>query len=1036
MLQEIFWHTLTFLLKAMKTIRHILATLLLTLPIDLLAQDTEIWVTLPDNPNRESNGIYGFPANDPQAITAKKTAPELYFQKGTGYQEGIIYGMDYQQGFFTADRYILYSIDTKTWAVTHQDVNKSLALTESACGMDGTVYALFEDGKLGKLDYRQLQRTDICKPQRNYVALGLSSLGELYGIDSQANLVRIATEDGAETIIGTLGISVGGNGTTGEIDPVSNLFYLACNTNVYAIDLQTCAVEKKGQLPVGFNYLSGMIIVGEAAASGAPAKATNLVATFEGNALSGTFAFTAPTETFNHQPLEDEMSYTLNYGTDGQYALNGVAAPGERIELPITLSEGGSITFSVKMANTAGEGQTASLTRWIGPDAPLAPQSVQLSMTTDGQATLTWVAPTACQNGGYLGELTYNVWRIVSDEETLVAQGISETSFSEQHVISTLKEYSYAVVAVNEGTAGERATSNKVIMGDGFGVPFVEHFGKGNHLEYFTVVNVNNDSDRWGELTWKLHEDQNYWGASKNYEEMTCPTDGATDDWLITPPIRLEPGQVYALQFKMKASYDENPEKFEVCMGRVATIEGMTTTLLSEQTITNTDYKSFVREFAINEAGSYCFGFHATPNTGVGLFLDDIEVRVNASSEAPSQVTDLHVVAEPTGELQAAISFTTPVTTISGQPLESITSVEVLRDDEVIEVIDAPAVGTIQHVTDMSPTNGYHVYAVIAYNSNGNGRRCESQPVYVGVDVPVAPVITRIEDHGNNVRFEIAETPDRGQKGFVVRPEEVSYEVWSTSGQEAELIYSSPQGEIERSFSADYVDTEDFDIAKWIVYAKNVAGCSQPGVAKIATGRPLLLPYRETFAMGHLKTSIWTEQSGLRSWNPTTEEAATADAGALLFVPYADGDQSNYNTQRLSFVGVKQPTLSFAYKLLGGSLEVIGWQPDGTETSFFSSSQGGNEGSWSHATVDLTSLKQQPYVVIRFAGQGKAGDRLFIDDVYIYDGAYSGVQSVAVLQQQTQQIYDLQGRRLSNSKWPNSQIKQGLYILNGKKLIK
>ena len=268
----------------MKTIRHILATLLLALPAGLSAQDTEIWVTLPDNPNRESNGIYGFPANDPQAITARKTAPELYFQKGTGYQDGVIYGMDYQQGFFSPDRYILYAVDTKTWTVSQQDVDKSLALKETACGMDGMVYALFDDGQLGTLDYQQLKRTDICQPRRSFVALGVSSLGELYGIDSQANLVRIATDNGSETVIGQLGINVG-SGTTGEIDPVSNLFYLAVNTNVYAVDLQTCKVTYQGQLPAGFSYLGGMIIVGEAVGSGTPAKATDLTASFEGTSL-------------------------------------------------------------------------------------------------------------------------------------------------------------------------------------------------------------------------------------------------------------------------------------------------------------------------------------------------------------------------------------------------------------------------------------------------------------------------------------------------------------------------------------------------------------------------------------------------------------------------------------------------------------------------------------------------------------------------------------------------------------------------------
>ena len=50
----------------------------------------------------------------------------------------------------------------------------------------------------------------------------------------------------------------------------------------------------------------------------------------------------------------------------------------------------------------------------------------------------------------------------------------------------------------------------------------------------------------------------------------------------------------------------------------------------------------------------------------------------------------------------------------------------------------------------------------------------------------------------------------------------------------------------------------------------------------------------------------------------------------------------------------------------------------------------------------------------------------------------TGVQSVAVLQQQTGQVYDLQGRRVDSSIF-NSQssiLKRGLYIVNGKKIVK
>jgi len=204
-------------------------------------------------------------------------------------------------------------------------------------------------------------RTDIYKPSRNYVALGVNGIGELFGIDNGGQLVRISTTDGAETVVGKLDIDINTYASaTGEIDPATNTFYLAAKSGwgggygIYAIDLTTVKGTLMGQLPAGYDYLGGMAIAGEPAAAGAPAKATNLKAVFEGNSLSGTLSFTAPTETFDHQPLEGELGYTVDYGTDGQQHLTGTAQSGADVLLPVTLTEGGNIAFSVKFANADG----------------------------------------------------------------------------------------------------------------------------------------------------------------------------------------------------------------------------------------------------------------------------------------------------------------------------------------------------------------------------------------------------------------------------------------------------------------------------------------------------------------------------------------------------------------------------------------------------------------------------------------------------------------------------------------------------------
>ena len=1027
----------------MKNILTLFAVSLVLMPSSLKAQgDTEIFFSFPSNPNRESNGIYSFTAGDPSQVTARKTAPEFYFTQGTGYQNGHIYGMTYTQGFFTPDRYTLYDIDMRDWSYTQQDVDKKLALKETANGANGTTYALFTDGTLGTIDYAHRQRTTIYTPTRDFVALGVNSIDELYGIDSDRHVVRINTANGQETDLGQVDMTWGYGNKTGEIDPVTGLFYLAAATSwnanytIFAIDLATLTATDCGQLPPGYDYVDGMIILGEPSAAGAPAKATGLKATFEGNALSGTFQFTAPTLTFDHKTLEGELYYTVEYGTaDGAAAqLKGTTQPGAQVTLPLTLQQGGMVTFTVRLSNSAGEGQSATLQQWIGPDAPLPPTGVTLTMSADGTATLTWQAPTACVNGGYMGLLTYDVYRIVSGEETLVAHDLGTTTFTEQHQVSTLQEYSYAVVASNEGTLSQRALSNKVIAGEGFGVPFTEHFGEGNHLEYFTVVNVNHDEDRWGELTWKLHTDMTFWGAGQSYEEMWVQTDGATDDWLITPPLQFKGANLYALTFRMKVGNADTPEAFEVRMGDDADIRHMTIPLMAERTITNTDYVTFRCEFRVFNDTQMCIGFHATPHQGVALYLDDIEVRQATSPDAPAAPQFTGLFAGEKGELKATIEFLTPEYNIGAQPLGGLTKVELLRDEELIATLDHPAVNTQYTIVDDQPANGYHNYTLVPYNEAGRGESARYDSLYVGIDLPQAPHIRRIEDHGNRVRVEWDAADIYGQRGYYVSPEDVSYEVYATdmaTGRRADLLY---QGK-ERTFEAGYQDTDDFDLVKWIVVARNVAGSSTDGVAKMATGCPLTLPYRETFAMGALKTSIWTEQSGVRSWNPTTEDAVGTDAGSLLYVPYAHGDVSAYCTQRLTFVGVRQPQLSFYTKIESGVLRVEAWQPSGEQT-VLTSVTAAQAADWQKFTVDLTPLKQQKYVVLKFIGQGEPGRRMLIDDVLICDGAYAdGIEEVNVHHSSpiTHHSYDLMGRRHSSLTRHHSS--STLQVRDGRKVV-
>jgi hypothetical protein len=175
-----------------------------------------------------------------------------------------------------------------------------------------------------------------------------------------------------------------------------------------------------------------------------------------------------------------------------------------------------------------------------------------------------------------------------------------------------------------------------------------------------------------------------------------------------------------------------------------------------------------------------------------------------------------------------------------------------------------------------------------------------------------------------------------------------------------------------------------------------MAGMSDAAAAKVATGEPYYLPYRETFAMGKVKTMMWTEQTGVRSFNTSIEDAAGTDAGSMLFLPYRDGDASSLNLCRLSLEGARTAVMTFLHKGIVGSNAVINvnvWEPNGEVTTLATIADGAtanlqgssvNEG-WTREKVDLSAFIGKPFIVVKLEAVGEADMPVFIDDIMIDD---------------------------------------------------
>ncbi|WP_299271530.1 hypothetical protein [uncultured Prevotella sp.] len=162
---------------------------------------------------------------------------------GVGY--GVIY-TDYLEFNYTSGNHV-YS---------RRELDNTFAAIETAQYAEtGDVYGVYYNSDLtglefGKMNFDELKRSTIGTTTHYYLALGISSEKDLYGVADDGNLYRIGIYDGTETLVGATGVKdlVTSDGKhyaqSGEIDQKTNTFYWnAVNTNggsaIYTVDLQT-----------------------------------------------------------------------------------------------------------------------------------------------------------------------------------------------------------------------------------------------------------------------------------------------------------------------------------------------------------------------------------------------------------------------------------------------------------------------------------------------------------------------------------------------------------------------------------------------------------------------------------------------------------------------------------------------------------------------------------------------------------------------------------------------------------------------------
>lgn len=150
----------------------------------------------------------------------------------------------------------------------------------------------------------------------------------------------------------------------------------------------------------------------------------------------------------------------------------------------------GHVTYAVVAVNDSGEGLAAQKRVWIGLDVPANISDLKLTDIGGNKIRLTWKAPTAGINGGYIvpSQVTYNI----EDSHSYIKGNhragttYEETRSGDQEVLY------YRVSPQNDAGGGNYEYSNNILAGTPYALPFFESFANASTSQFWSQQNTGN----------------------------------------------------------------------------------------------------------------------------------------------------------------------------------------------------------------------------------------------------------------------------------------------------------------------------------------------------------------------------------------------------------------------------------------------------------------------------------------------------------------------------------------------------------------
>ncbi|MCM1336580.1 MAG: fibronectin type III domain-containing protein [Candidatus Amulumruptor caecigallinarius] len=370
--------------------------------------------------------------------------------------------------------------------------------------------------------------------------------------------------------------------------------------------------------------VTGLWFEGKSLDKLAPAAPTDLkasVSTTSANSI--TLSWSKPEATLGGNALSVAGYKVYRFGTEEPIATLAADATSYND----ANSPNGQLAYMVCALTDDAHGRGAVVEVFGGYDT-LNPVT-DLTAEIDGATvTLNWKAPTSTRNGGFADydNITYTIWRINGSDDMVLADDVTETTYTDE--LTDAGTFVYSVVPVCGGVDGYACDSNPVTYAKTMGIPYFSGFEDDQDGTLWTTVN-NHSNTSYG---WSVTLGYAYQRYDGKYAQLK--SGGSSDlcnDYLFSPAIEFTTPGTYELSYIYANGVSSDTHSWSVYLADGNTADAAVVAPIDSHSDEKTPTAWTESEpiaFTVEKAGTYHLAFHGTTTTTFAtLKIDNVSIK-------------------------------------------------------------------------------------------------------------------------------------------------------------------------------------------------------------------------------------------------------------------------------------------------------------------------------------------------------------------------------------------------------------------------